>query len=112
MEYGIVADFMPKEAGEVYLCKLMKQEVNKDDVIWYCKGISGGEILKETLESVCQIKEKIMYENKKVIFDVHLQIKDIKICFTPTFFNCFVVFSPILMHGMFSIHSFISSFFI
>ena len=36
MEYGIVADFMPKEAGEVYLCKLMKQEVNKDDVIWYC----------------------------------------------------------------------------
>ena len=78
MEYGIVADFMPKEAGEVYLCKLMKQEVNKDDVIWYCKGISGGEILKETLESVCQIKEKIMYENKKVIFDVHLQIKDIK----------------------------------
>ena len=25
-----------------------------------------------------QIKEKIMYENKKVIFDVHLQIKDIK----------------------------------
>lgn len=78
MEYGIVADLMPKEAGEVHLCKLMKQEVNKDDVIWYCKGISGGEILKETLESVCQIKEKIMYENKKVIFDVHLQIKDIK----------------------------------
>lgn len=78
MEYGIVADLMPEEAGEINLCKLMKQEVNEGDVIWYCKGTSGGKMLQETLASICQIKEKIMYENYPVHSDEIPEIKDIK----------------------------------
>lgn len=48
-EYGIIADLMPEIAGETGLSKLLKQEVCAKDVIWYCKGTSGGETLKETL---------------------------------------------------------------
>lgn len=43
MQYGIIADLMPEEAGEINLSELMKQEVDAKDVVWYCKGISGGE---------------------------------------------------------------------
>ena len=78
MEYGIVADLMPEEAGEINLCKLMKQGVKEKDVIWYCKGTSGGKILQETLAPICQIKEKIMYENHPVHSDEIPDIKDIK----------------------------------
>lgn len=78
MEYGIVADLMTEEAGEINLCKLMKQEVKENDVIWYCKGTSGGKILQETLASICQIKEKIMYENHPVHLDEIPEMKDIK----------------------------------
>ena len=46
MQYGIIADLMPEEAGEVNLSELMKQEVDAKDVVWYCKGISGGKIKK------------------------------------------------------------------
>ena len=32
MQYGIIADLMPEEAGEINLSELMKQEVDaKDD---------------------------------------------------------------------------------
>lgn len=49
MQYGIIADLMPEEAGEINLSELMKQEVDAKDVVWYCKGISGGEKLKKPL---------------------------------------------------------------
>ena len=42
MQYGIIADLMPEEAGEINLSELMKQKVDAKDVVWYCKGISGG----------------------------------------------------------------------
>ena len=38
MQYGIIADLMPEEAGEINLSELMKQEVDAKDVVWYCKG--------------------------------------------------------------------------
>lgn len=77
-EYGMIADLMPEEAGEISLSKLMKQKVNENDVIWYCKGRSGGEKLKETLAPICEITEKMMYENKPVNSDEIPEIKDIK----------------------------------
>ena len=58
MQYGIIADLMPEEAGEINLSELMKQEVDAKDVVWYCKGISGGEKLKKALTPICQVTEK------------------------------------------------------
>jgi len=82
-EYGIIADLMPEIAGETGLSKLLKQEVCAKDVIWYCKGTSGGETLKETLAPICQVTEKVMYENKPVHSNEMPEIKDIKsIAFT------------------------------
>ena len=78
MEYGMIADLMPEAAGESNLLKFMKQKVNKKDVIWYCKGTSGGEKLKDTFAPFCQFVEKIMYENKAKISNEIPQIKDIK----------------------------------
>lgn len=77
-EYGIIADLMPEIAGETGLSKLLKQEVCAKDVILYCKGTSGGETLKETLAPICQVTEKVMYENKPVHSKEMPEIKDIK----------------------------------
>lgn len=78
MEYGIIADLMPEMAGEINLSKLMNQEVNEKDVIWYCKGISGGEKLTKTLAPICQVTEKIMYENIPVFSNEMPEMKDIR----------------------------------
>lgn len=77
-EYGIIADLMPEKAGETGLSKLLKQEVCAKDVIWYCKGTSGGETLKEILMPICQVTEKIMYKNEPVHSNEMPEIKDIK----------------------------------
>ena len=78
MQYGIIADLMPEEAGEINLSELMKQEVDAKDVVWYCKGISGGEKLKKALTPICQVTEKIMYENNRKIFSEIPEMKDIR----------------------------------
>ena len=64
MEYGLVADLMPEKAGEKYLCELLKKEIHSNDVLWYFKGNTGGELLKQNFSSICAIEEKIVYENK------------------------------------------------
>ena len=78
MQYGIIADLMPEEAGEINLSELMKQEVDAKDVVWYCKGISGGEKLKKALTPICQVTEKIMYENNRKILSEIPEMKDIR----------------------------------
>lgn len=75
MEYGIIADLMPEKTGEDSLCELLKTKINDQDIIWYCKGNNGGEMLKQTLSSVCQVKEKILYENKP---NENIEIPEIK----------------------------------
>ena len=37
MQYGIIADLMPEEAGEINLSELMKQKVDAKDVVWWRK---------------------------------------------------------------------------
>ena len=78
MQYGIIADLMPEEAGEINLSELMKQEVDAKDVVWYCKGISGGEKLKKALTPICQVTEKVMYENNRKILSEIPEMKDIR----------------------------------
>lgn len=56
----------------------MKQEVDAKDVVWYCKGISGGEKLKKALTPICQITEKVMYENNRKILSEIPEMKDIR----------------------------------
>lgn len=87
MQYGIIADLMPEEAGEVNLSELMKQEVDAKDVVWYCKGISGGEKLKKALTPICQVTEKVMYENNRKILSEIPEMKDIRSVF---FYLCII----------------------
>lgn len=87
MQYGIIADLMPEEVGEINLSELMKQEVDAKDVVWYCKGISGGEKLKKALTPICQVTEKVMYENNRKILSEIPEMKDYPKCF---FYLCII----------------------
>ena len=78
MQYGIIADLMPEEAGEINLSELMKQEVDAKDVVWYCKGISGGEKLKKSPYTDLSGNRKGMYENNRKILSEIPEMKDIR----------------------------------
>ena len=78
MEYGIIADLMPEKAGEEFLCELLKNNINNQDVIWYCKGNKGGGMLQQQISPICQLEEKILYENKPNKNIEIPEMKDIK----------------------------------
>lgn len=64
--YGICADFIPKEFHEAGFIKEFSSVVQPTDTIWYAGGVIGGETLCEKLTDRCKIQKICVYENRAV----------------------------------------------
>lgn len=65
--YGLLADFVPKEADSETFCREFPPLLKKEETVWYIRAAQAGRRIPETLAPLCGLTELALYENRSLL---------------------------------------------
>ncbi len=67
--YGLLADFVPKEADGAAFCREFAPLLQKEDFVWYIRAAQAGKEILQKLPQICKLAEIAVYENRRILVD-------------------------------------------
>lgn len=64
-EYGLLADFIPKEACSAGFCREFAPLLNKTDTVWQVGAVKVGPMIPQTLSESCNFSRIAVYRNEE-----------------------------------------------